>query len=72
MEKDPFQFQIVEHLGVLSLNSSGWRLEINRISFNGKPPKLDIRRFGPNGRMGKGVALTQQEEAALRQLFTER
>lgn len=67
-----FHYKIVERIAVLSQNSSGWTLEVNLISYNDKPAKLDIRRFSPNGRMGKGVALTQQEEAALRQLFTER
>lgn len=67
-----FHYKIVERIAVLSQNSSGWRLEVNLISYNDKPAKLDIRRFSPDGRMGKGLALTQQEEAALKQLFTER
>lgn len=65
-ETSSFQFEIVEHLGILSTNSSGWTLQVNLVSYNGRPPKLDIRRFSPNGRMGKGLALTQEEEIALR------
>lgn len=69
-EPSGFQFQIVEHLGTLSTNSSGWTLQANLISYNGRPPKLDIRRFSPNGRMGKGLALTPEEKQALRGLLS--
>lgn len=65
-ESAGFRFEIVEHLGILSTNSSGWTLQVNLVSYSGRPPKLDIRRFSPNGRMGKGLALTPEEAAALR------
>lgn len=68
-EPSGFKFQIVEHLGTLSTNDSGWTLQVNRISYNGRPPKLDLRRFSPNGKMGKGLALTTEEERALTSLL---
>lgn len=69
-ELSGFKFQIVEHLGTLSTNDSGWTLQVNRISYNGRPQKLDLRRFSPDGRMGKGLALTAEEEQALVSLLS--
>ena len=63
-----FSFEIVQHISTLS-NSGTSRVEVNKISFNGKPPKLDIRRWLYSGdervKMLKGIALDSDEEAAL-------
>ncbi|WP_161980950.1 PC4/YdbC family ssDNA-binding protein [Streptococcus sp. S784/96/1] len=67
-----FTFEVVEHLGVLSTNDKGWQIEVNRTSYNGRAPKLDIRRISPNGKLGKGIALNAQEEDALKQILLEK
>lgn len=64
------KFEIVEEIGVLSEGSKGWRKEINRISWNGADPKYDIRDWAPNHeKMGKGVTLTAEEAAKLKELL---
>lgn len=56
------EYEIVEHIGVLSENSKGWRREVNLISWNGRAPKYDIRDWSPgNEKMGKGLTLTEEE-----------
>ena len=64
------KFDIVEEIGVLSENAKGWRNEINKISWNGAAPKYDIRDWAPNHeKMGKGVTLTEEEAAKLKELL---
>jgi len=64
------KFEIVEEIGVLSEGSKGWRKEINKISWNGADPKYDIRDWAPNHeKMGKGVTLTAEEAAKLKELL---
>jgi hypothetical protein len=64
-----FKYEIVEELGVLSESAKGWRKELNRISWNGGEPKLDIRDWSPeHEKMGKGVTLTNDEAKALGKL----
>nr|WP_238385958.1 PC4/YdbC family ssDNA-binding protein [Streptococcus sp. S784/96/1] len=56
----------------MSTNDKGWQIEVNRTSYNGRAPKLDIRRISPNGKLGKGIALNAQEEDALKQILLEK
>lgn len=65
-----FKFEIINELGVVSEGNKGWRKELNRISWNGKEPKYDIRDWAPDHeRMGKGVTLTEQELRKLKELI---
>ena len=60
------KFEIVEEIGVLSEGSNGWRKELNKISWNDRAPKYDIRDWAPgHEKMGKGVTLTEDELKAL-------
>lgn len=62
-----FKYVIVENLGVLSESPKGWKKEVNRISWNGAEPKLDIRDWSPDHeKMGKGISLSDAEVKALR------
>lgn len=64
------KYEIVEELGVLSEGSKGWRKEVNKISWNGAEPKYDIRDWAPNHeKMGKGVTLTEDEAAKLKEIL---
>ena len=57
-----FQYEIIEEIGVLSESKSGWRKEVNRVSWNGAAPKLDIRDWAPDHeKMGKGITLSTEE-----------
>ena len=65
-----FQYEITEELGVLSESKSGWRKEVNRVSWNGAAPKLDIRDWAPNHeKMGKGITLSTEEARKLLDLL---
>ena len=62
-----FSYEIVEEIGVLSQNSRGWQKELNLVSWNGNPPKFDLRDWAPDHeKMGKGVTLSNDEFEALK------
>ncbi|MDR1106431.1 MAG: hypothetical protein LBL44_08750 [Treponema sp.] len=61
-----FDFSIEKHFGVLSMDKSGWRKEVNLVSWNGRNPKIDIRDWAPgHEKAGKGVTLTPEEAEKL-------
>ena len=67
-----FKFEIIQNIAVLSTEKSGWTKEINLVSFNGAPPKYDIRTWDPNHeKMGKGITLTKEELAQLESVLKE-
>ena len=55
------QFQIVRHIGVVYVNPrSGWRMELNVVSWNYGPAQYDIREWSPDHkRMGRGITLDE-------------
>jgi hypothetical protein len=55
-----FKYEIVQELGILSESKSGWRRELNLVSWNGAAPKFDIRDWSPDReKMGKGISYPQ-------------
>ena len=65
-----FKYEIVEHIGVLSETPKGWTKEINKISWNDRAPKFDVREWAPDHeKMGKGVTLSDEETAELKALL---
>lgn len=67
---DDFSFEITEKIGVLSTSKAGWTLELNKVSWGGRPAKYDIRSWAPeHSKMGKGVALNDEELKALKKLI---
>lgn len=64
------KYEITEHLGFLGENARGWARELNMVSWNDREPKYDLRDWNPDHtRMGKGLTLTADEIAALRDLL---
>ena len=64
------KFEITEHIGTLSEGSKGWTKEINRVSWNDREPKIDIREWSPDHiKMGKGITLTDEEAQKLKELL---
>ena len=56
------KFEIKENLGVIAENSSGWKKELNLVSWNENEPKYDIRDWNPeHTHCGKGITLTKDE-----------
>lgn len=64
---DDFNFEIVEHIATISENTTGnYAVELNKISFNGTKPKIDLRKWNKRtGRMLKGLTLTDEEAKTL-------
>ena len=57
-----YSYEIVEEIAILSENNKGWRKELNLVSWNGRPPKFDLRDWAPDHeKMGKGLTLTNEE-----------
>lgn len=67
---DDFSYNIEQECGVISEGKGGWRLELNKVSWGGRPAKFDIRSWAPNHeKMGKGVTLTDEDLASLKKLL---
>ncbi|MDR2747496.1 MAG: hypothetical protein LBB77_08635 [Treponema sp.] len=63
-------FDILKHFGVLSEERTGWKKELNLVSWNGRNPKLDIRDWAPgHEKMGKGITLSSEEARTLVELL---
>ncbi|MBU5668568.1 YdbC family protein [Peptoniphilus sp. MSJ-1] len=68
-----FKFEIVEHLGVLSESAKGWTKELNKVSFNDRPAKYDLREWDPDHiKMSKGVTLNDEEIEILSKILKDR
>ena len=67
--KDKVTCEIVEQIAVLITNpNTGWRTELNIVSWNGRAPKLEIRDWAPDySKMSKGVTLNTAEASALKE-----
>ena len=60
------KYEIIKEIGVLSANASGWRKEINLVSWNDREPKYDIRDWSEgHEKMGKGITLSEEEVKVL-------
>ena len=65
-----FSYEVTERIAVISRSADGKNtLELNRISYSGRPAKLDLRRWSrepsEEPRMYKGITLTDEEAAEL-------
>lgn len=67
-----FKYEIIKKLGVLSENKNGWKREVNLISWNERPAKIDIRDWDPNNeKMSKGITLSEEEAENLLNILKE-
>lgn len=66
------KYEILDTIDVLSENQSGWRLELNVVSWNGAKPKYDLRSWNADhSRMTKGITLNAEELSVLREVIAE-
>ena len=64
--------EVVKEIGILSTSKSNWNREVNIIRWNDGKPKLDIRDWAPeHERAGKGITLTAEEVAVLKELLSD-
>lgn len=65
-----FKYEITERIAVLSENTKGWTKELNKISWNERPAKYDLRDWHhEDGKMGKGATLTDDEIKNLKEVL---
>lgn len=63
-------YKIMQNFGTLSLGTNGWKTELNMVSWNGNPAKLDIRAWNEDhSKMGKGITLTPAEMKNLKEIL---
>ncbi|MDR1195707.1 MAG: hypothetical protein LBL00_04425 [Endomicrobium sp.] len=68
--KTEIKFEIVKSVGIISEGSKGWKKELNIIKWNDRDPKYDLRDWAPDRtKMGKGITLTKEEVAKLKELL---
>lgn len=64
------KFEIFKNIAILSTSTSGWRKELNLISWNDREPKYDLRDWSADhSKMGKGITLSKEELLALKELL---
>ncbi|MEW8974381.1 MAG: PC4/YdbC family ssDNA-binding protein [Tissierellaceae bacterium] len=61
------KYEIVEKIAVLS-ERGNWTKELNKVSWNDRPAKFDIRDWNhEEEKMGKGATLTDEEALVLKE-----
>jgi hypothetical protein len=69
---DDFSFSIEQSLGTVAEGKGGWSMELNLVSWGGRPAKYDLRSWSPDHeKMGKGITLTKEELVALKDLLNK-
>jgi len=72
IEDDEIECEIIESYGVFAAGPKNWNKEVNLVSWNGRPAKLDIRDWQSNHeKCGKGIALTREETEELIKLLNK-
>ena len=65
-EKREVSFENKKHIGVIAEYKTGWKKELNLISWNEGPEKYDIRDWDEkHNHMSKGITLHPEEAKAL-------
>ncbi len=69
---DDFSFEITQSIGTVAEGKGGWNMELNLVSWGGRPAKYDLRSWSPDHqKMGKGLTLTKEELLALKDLLNK-
>lgn len=69
---DDFSFSIEKTLGIISETKGGWKVELNLVSWGGRPAKYDIRSWSPDHqKMGKGCTFSNEELKSLKNLLNQ-
>ena len=70
---DRVRYDLMERIGVLSRKDNGWTREVNIVSWNDGPGKVDIREWDPDHkRMTRGVTLFEDEAERLTKVLARR
>lgn len=73
MSSTEVSFDIIEHIGVIAEGQAGWNKEVNLVSWNGLPAKIDIRDWdSTHERMSRGITLTEDAAKKLAQFLSDK
>ena len=68
--RSDLKFEITKEIGVLGEGTKGWKKEVNFVSWNDRPVKLDIRDWNEtHEKMGRGITLSMEEAKRLLELL---
>lgn len=66
-------YSIIERIAVLADGHDGWHKEVNLVSWNGGPAKIDIRDWSPDHeRMTRGITLPEDAAEKLAAALAKR
>ena len=69
MAYDDFSFEVIKDFG--AFGEGKWQKHLTLLSFNGKPPKYDIRPWNDDmSKMGKGISLDLEDLMDLQEMFS--
>lgn len=72
-EGSEITFDIIEEIGIISTQETGWTRELNLVKWNGGIEKYDIREWDPyHERMSRGITLKEDEMRRILDLMKRR
>lgn len=72
-EGNEVTFDIIEEIGIISTQETGWTRELNLVRWNGGVEKYDIREWDPyHERMSRGITLKEDEMRRILELMKRR
>lgn len=63
--------EFIKKIALISGSETGFRKELNIVSWNGKEPKYDLRNWSPEGIPLRGVTLTEDEAKGLQKVLND-
>lgn len=64
--------KLIKKIALISGSDTGFRKELNLVSWNGKEPKYDLRNWSPEGIPLRGVTLTEDEAKELQKVLNDK
>ena len=66
MKNERFSYKVIANVGTLAQYPNGWSKEVNIVSWNEGPAKMDIRDWSEDHeKMSRGITLTADEAQRL-------
>ena len=64
-------YEIVEEYGEVRRGEGQWPLKVRRVSWNGRPAKVDLRYWSPDDKPRKGITLTSEEARQVKEILSK-
>lgn len=71
-EKDrEITFEVEQHIGLIGTSPTGWKKELNMVSWNGTQAKFDIREWDEDHtHMSRGITMNKEEIKSLKEILS--